>query len=72
MERIEKGFRNNGELFMKMNNSSPFRNSEGVNSIRMRSWAIHDGILGESFNEVTMYKNIGKSAGVVTCPECDW
>ncbi|MFN2216250.1 MAG: hypothetical protein ACK2TS_04835 [Anaerolineales bacterium] len=72
MERIEKGFQNNGELFKKMDNSSPFRNSEGVNSIRMRSWAIHDGILGESFNEVTMYKNIGKSAGVVTCPECDW
>lgn len=72
MEGIESGFQDGGQWLNRLDNSTPFRTSTARNSIRLRSWAIHDGILGEPFTDVTMYKNIGKSAGVSTCPSCDW
>jgi len=72
MERIESGFADAGDLHRLLDNSSPFRAMEAARSIRLRSWAIHDGILGEPFTNVTMYKRIGKSAGITTCPSCTW
>jgi hypothetical protein len=72
MERIETGFAEGGELNSQLNGSSPFRGKDAAYSIRLRSWAIHDGILGEPFTNVTMYKHVGKSAGITTCPSCTW
>ncbi|MCS7247237.1 MAG: hypothetical protein NZ840_03245 [Anaerolineales bacterium] len=72
MERIQQGFSPGGDLLQKLDLSTPFRRPEAAQSIRLRSWAIHDGILGEPFNNVTMYKYVGKSAGVNTCGECPW
>lgn len=72
MERIHAGFAPGGDLLPRLDGSNPFRQPEAANSIRLRSWAIHDGILGESFNRVTMYKQVGKSAGISTCANCDW
>jgi len=72
MERIETGFADGGELLNKLDGSTPFRQREAAHSIRLRSWAIHDGTLGEPFTNVTMYKRIGKSAGITTCPSCTW
>ncbi|RCK75765.1 MAG: hypothetical protein ANABAC_1056 [Anaerolineae bacterium] len=72
MERIQQGFSAGGDLLAKLDNSTPFRKPEAAQSIRLRSWAIHDGILGEPFNNVTMYKYIGKSAAINTCGECPW
>ncbi len=72
MDRIELGFSDGGEFTKFLDNSSPFRSPLAANSIRLRSWAIHDGILGVPFSNVTMYKYIGKSAGVTTCPSCSW
>ncbi len=72
MERIEAGFASGGNFHNQLNNSSPFRPPEAANSIRLRSWAIHDGILGEPFSNVTMYKKVGKFAGITTCPSCTW
>lgn len=72
MERISAGFAPGGELHSRLDGSTPFRQPEAINSVRLRSWAIHDGILGEPFNNVTMYKRVGKSAGINTCPECPW
>jgi len=69
MERYHAGFSEGGEL-LPLLDGSPFRKPEAANSIRLRSWAIHDGILGEPFTDVTMYKRIGKSAGVNTTPGC--
>lgn len=68
MERIERGFAPDGDLRAKLDGSTPFRRPEAVHSIRLRSWAIHDGILGVPFTGVTMYKRVGKHAGVQTCP----
>jgi hypothetical protein len=72
MERIHAGFQKGGELCQKLDNSNPFRSSTAANSIRLRSWAIHDGVLGEPFTNVTMYKRIGKSANIDTTPGCTW
>ncbi|HSA99812.1 MAG TPA: hypothetical protein VLE49_04125 [Anaerolineales bacterium] len=72
MEGIQLGFQEGGELYQRLENSNPFRSFRATNSIRLRSWAIHDGILGEPFTNVTMYKRVGKSAGISTTPGCEW
>jgi len=72
MERIHAGFQDGGELCQKLDDSNPFRSSQAANSIRLRSWAIHDGILGEPFTNVTMYKRVGTSANISTTPGCQW
>ncbi len=72
MERIQAGFSPGGDLLSKLDPSNPFRSLEAASSIRLRSWAIHDGILGEPFTEVTMYKYVGKKAGINTCFDCTW
>jgi len=72
MERIQLGYSPGGDLIGKLDSSSPFRMPEASSSIRLRSWAIHDGILGESFSDVTMYKYVGKKAGINTCFDCTW
>ena len=72
MDSIQAGFQEGGELSQKLDGSNPFRTSSAANSIRLRSWAIHDGVLGEPFTNVTMYKRVRKSAGMNTTPGCDW
>jgi acetoin utilization protein AcuC len=72
MERIETGFAEDGDLHARLDSSTPFRRPEAAHSIRLRSWAIHDGLLGEPFTEVTMYKRVGKLAGISTCAACPW
>jgi hypothetical protein len=72
MEGIQAGFGEGGELSQRLDSSNPFRSSKAANSIRLRSWAIHDGILGEPFTNVTMYKRVGKSADINTTSGCEW
>jgi len=72
MERIQAGFLPEGDLIKKLDSSTPFRTAKATKSIRLRSWAIHDNILGEPFSDVTMYKYVGKSANVRTCTTCAW
>lgn len=72
MERIQAGFQEGGVLTAALDGSNVFRQPNAGNSIRRRSWAIHDGILGEPFTNVTMYKRVGKSAGVSTTADCAW
>ena len=72
MNEIQAGFSEGGELHQQLDDSNPFRTSKAANSIRLRSWAIHDGILGEPFTNVTMYKRVGISANVSTTEGCAW
>jgi hypothetical protein len=72
MERIQDGFSEEGDLLPRLDSLSPFRRPEAAQSIRLRSWAIHDDLLGEPFTDVTMYKWIGKSAGIHTSGGCQW
>ncbi len=71
MERIHAGFSDGGDLLGQLD-SAPFRRKQAKDSIRLRSWAIHDGILGQPFTNVTMYKWLGKSAGINTTPGTGW
>jgi len=72
MEGIQAEFQERGQLSQRLDGSNPFRSSKAANSIRLRSWAIHDGILGEPFTNVTMYKRVGKSADINTTSGCEW
>jgi len=72
MDSIHAGFQTGGDLFAQLDSSSLFRRPEAADRIRKRSWAIHDGILGEPFTNVTMYKRVGEQAGLNTAPNCDW
>lgn len=72
MEGINSGFQQGGELSQRLDDSNPFRSSKATNSIRLRSWAIHDGIMGEPFTNVTMYKRVGVSANINTTSGCEW
>ena len=72
MQRIHEGFAEGGDLRAMLDGSTPFRQPEAANSIRLRSWALHDRLLGEPFSAVTMYKRLGVMANVDTCPGCDW
>lgn len=72
MLQIQEGFREQGKLTARLDGSTPFRHPGAQNSIRLRSWAIHDGILGEPLTDITMYKQVGKHAGVSTTPDISW
>jgi hypothetical protein len=58
VKRINEGFSDGGELVPLLDGSTPFRDPQAANQVRLRSWAIHDNILGEPFDHVTMYKTI--------------
>ncbi len=77
MEHIHEGFAPGGELVKKMDLSTPFRRPEGINSLRLRSWAIYDGILGEPFTNVIMYQMLDKNVEESTtghnyCSNLEW
>jgi len=72
MERIHQGFQPDGEFFQRLDGSTPFRQPGAEKTVRGRSWAIHDGILGEPYTDYHMYKHIGKLAGVSTFPNYVW
>ena len=72
MERIHTGFSTDGEFLLLLDGSSAFRQPEFSRSIRGRSWAVHDGILGEPYTDIIMYKTLGLDAGVSTFPDAEW
>jgi hypothetical protein len=71
MEWIHREFQPGGELFRKLDGTTPFRRVEMADSVRGRSWAIHDGVLGEPWPalEVSMFKRVGQHAGMCTFPD---
>lgn len=72
MERIDEGFQAGNDLAQALDGTSPFRLPDMAGTIRGRSWAIHDGILGHPFREVTMYKRVGEMATVRTFAGGAW
>jgi hypothetical protein len=72
MEQIHQGFQAGGDLFLRLDGSTPFRRPGAEKTVRGRSWAIHDGILGEPYTDFHMYKHVGKDAGVSTFPNYVW
>lgn len=72
MEMIHTEFQPGGSLYEKLDESTPFRPRWAWNSLRGRSWAVHDGILGHPFTGFQMYKKVGEHAGVNTFPDRQW
>ncbi|MGD9144498.1 MAG: hypothetical protein PVI80_02965 [Anaerolineae bacterium] len=68
MQWIHLGFQPEGLLYGKLDGSTPFLHPDAWQTIRGRSWAIHDGILGEPWHGIKMYKRVGRHAGVDTFP----
>ena len=69
MTEIDEGFQPGGELYERLDGSTPFRQPGMEKTVRGRSWAIHDGILGEPWRGIDMYRPL-KPADVCTFPEC--
>lgn len=83
MMEIDREFRPGGVLFKKLDGSSPFRMPGMERSAHGRSWAIHDGILDEPWDDdlsvdkvldepwedIRIYKTIGLFAGINTFPD---
>jgi acetoin utilization protein AcuC len=72
MERIAGGFAPGGHLRAKLDGSTPFRSAQLANTVRGRSWAIHDGILDEPWDRVRMVKRLGIDAEANTAPGVRW
>jgi hypothetical protein len=61
MEWIDREFAPGGELFQRLDGSTPFRHPSFARSIKGRSWAIHDGVLPEPWQCPRMYYSIEES-----------
>lgn len=72
MQDIHKEFQPGGDLYLKLSPSNPFRHLDAWQTVRGRSWAIHDGILGHPFTGFQMYKRVNHHAGINTFPDSIW
>lgn len=72
MIRIHEKFQPGGELNNKLIPDNPFRRPDAWKTVRGRSWAIHDGILGHPFTGFQMYKRVDVHANVNTFPDAEW
>ncbi len=72
LEEIHRGFQLGGVLHRRLDRSTPFRIPEAAETIRGRSWAIHDGILGEGWRVPRLYKIVGQAMAMPTFPDCTY
>ncbi len=68
MLEIDREFQPGGRYVARLDGSTAFRAPGMERTVRGRSWAIHDGIMDEPWNEVEIYKMIGVHAGIDTFP----
>ena len=77
MIRINELFQPGGKLYNRLDGRSPFRIPQFAETVRGRSWAIHDHILEEVDDKVleegwvspVMYRMVGKPRAMVTFPD---
>ncbi len=72
MLEIHKEFQPGGFLHQRLAPDKVFRPPDAWKTVRGRSWAIHDGILGHPFTGFQMYKVVGQHANVNTFPDGQW
>ena len=68
MQWINLAFQPGGDFRGRLDGSTPFRHPDAWHTVRGRSWAIHDGIMGEPWHGIKMYKRVGQHAGIDTFP----
>lgn len=66
MEQIDREFAPGGRLTSRLDGSTPFRMPGMEMSVHGRSWAIHDGIMDDPWEDVRIYKLVGMDAAVNT------
>lgn len=66
MLELDRRFRPGGDLRARLDGSTPFRAPALADTVRGRSWALHDGILGEPMEPIKLFKRCGVDAGVRT------
>jgi len=66
MEEIDREFLPGGNLYERLDGSTPFRKTGAEKTVRGRSWAVQDGILGKPWESPKLYKPVGKAVGVNT------
>lgn len=69
MEEIDRGFAACGTFYHRLDGSTPFRQKGQEKTAKGRSWAIHDGILGQPWESPKMYKPMGKALEGSTFPD---
>ena len=69
MLEIDREFQPGGRYFSRLDGSTPFRQPGMERTVRGRSWAIHDGVLDEPWDDIHIYKMIGVDAAINTFPE---
>jgi hypothetical protein len=72
MREIHEGFQPGGPLDKMLDGSSIFRQPGAGQTVFGRSWAIHDGLLGEEWVCPSMVKWFGLDGGVCTFPNYRW
>jgi GNAT superfamily N-acetyltransferase len=72
LEEIHRGFEPGGDLARRLDGSTPFRTPGAAATVRGRSWAIHDGILGEPWRVPRLYKIVGQAMGMPTFAACPY
>jgi GNAT superfamily N-acetyltransferase len=65
---IHQEFQPGGRLARRLDGSTPFRMPEAAGTVRGRSWAIRDGILGEPWRVPRLYKIVGQAMAMPTFP----
>ena len=66
MMEIDREFRPGGTLYCRLDGSTPFRRPGMERTVHGRSWAIHDGILDEPWEDVMIYRMVGRPANLST------
>jgi len=69
MVEIDQGFQPGGNLFNRLDGSTPFRQPGMEKTIRGRSWAIHDEIMDKPWICPMMIKMIGRKEKDYTFPD---
>ena len=72
MREIDEQFAPGNSLHTRLTPDNPFRQPDAWQTVRGRSWAIHDGILGHPYTGFQMYKRLGIDAGVNTFIDARW
>jgi GNAT superfamily N-acetyltransferase len=68
LEEIHREFQSGGSISRRLDGSTPFRMPEAGGTVRGRSWAIHDGILGEPWRVPRLYRIVGQAMTMPTFP----
>lgn len=69
MGEIDREFQPGGRYFARLDGSTPFRMPGMERTVRGRSWAIHDGIMDQPWDDVQIYKMVGANAAIDMFPK---